>query len=366
MAQVTSSGPATSAAAATQWATILRHDLPVRTSATLESSVSYVDDPTPSNRTADALPMVRFPDPPADCSARSRLDPDDLRCGPFIAQGPDSNAAPTVSVGDADALGLLLGHAPSGAALAALARGDAVALRSDVASTGTATVDWFTPKQLMENGDLSQLQPRRTTRLAATVDLPEHPILDSLFVTPATAKDLGLPLQTDRILLTFTRPPTDVELDTVNQAFAGLANSPGGKFLSVEHGPQDYGTLIAWYTLLACLVIAISAGATAIGLARIDGRADDLTLASLGAAPRILRSVAFVQAVIICGVGAVIGTGLGLLPAVALGVATNSFPFAPPTLQLVLAAVGIPLVIAAGSWLLVGNRGDLTRREAIG
>ena len=136
--------------------------------------------------------------------------------------------------------------------------------------------------------------------------------------------------------------------------------------MTVEQGPQDYGTQIAWWILLACLVIAISAGATAIGLARVDGRADDLTLASLGAAARIRKSVAFVQALVVCGLGALIGTALGLLPAVALGAATTSLPFSPPTLQLVLVAVGIPLVIAAGSWLLVGTRsGDLTRRTAI-
>lgn len=352
---------------AAAWVRVLRADLPIAGAAvTGQSKQLDGSDTTPSGRTRDALAQVRFPTVPASCTAKDRRNPADLRCGARTASGGNgSSAQNSVTVGDASALALLLGHAPSSAAIAALTSGGAVALRSDLAPGGTATLDWFTPKQLLA-GDPSSLQPKRITHLAAVVDLPTNPVPDSLLVSSATAARLGLDPVPVQVLASFSRTPTQSELDSANAALGALANSPSGASISIEKGPQDFGSQIAWWILLACLVIAISAGATAIGLARVDGRADDLTLASLGAAARIRKSIAFVQALIVCGLGALIGTALGLLPAVALGAATTSLPFSPPTLQLVLVAIGIPVVIAVGSWVLVGTRkADLTRRAAI-
>lgn len=351
-------------AQARTWIDTIRRTLPV---AVVESvGVTQADGgiDNSSNRARDAVALVRSPQP-TNCTNAQRHDFENPRCGPFtVAGGAGINAQPVVTVGDATALGLLLGHSPSGAALESLTSGGAVALRSDVAPDGTARLDWFTPKQLANDPAIQT--PKRTTRIATVTDLPRNPVESSLFTTTATAKALGLIPSPHQVLMTFSRTPTNAELDAANAALGALANQPGQDQVHIETGPQDLGSLIAWYVLLACLLIAIAAGATAIGLARVDGRADDLTLASLGASPRIRRSVALVQALIVCGLGAVLGTALGMLPAVALGGATQSFPFAPPPLQLVLLAVGIPIVIAAGSWLLVGTRGgDLTRRTAI-
>jgi hypothetical protein len=359
----TGSTTPTDAQAAT-WLTTIEHTLPVADARIIRITPQSAFGPKPSSRPADALAVVRFPEP-GDCTTAQRADVKNLACGPFTtAGGAGVNAQPEVTVGDATALRLLLGHAPSAAALQSLASGGAVALRSTVAPGGSATLDWYTPKQL--NDDYSTVRPLRTSHLAAVVDLPDHPTQTSIFTSPATAKALGLTTYADRVAMTFTRPPTDAELDAADAALGAIANSPGQHMVQIETGPQDLGSLIAWYVLLACLVIAIAAGATAIGLARVDGRPDDLTLASLGAAPRIRRSVAFVQALIVCGLGALLGTALGLLPALAIGGATQSFPFSPPSIQLALMAVGIPVLIAVGSWLLVGTRrGDLTRRSAI-
>lgn len=351
-------------ARAQTWLDTIERTLPVASAETVGVTPQDGGTEKPSNRARDALALVRFPDR-ATCTTTERHDPEDLRCGTFTsAGGAGVNAQPQVTVGNTEALRLLLGHAPSAAALQSLASGGAVALRSDIAQDGTASLDWFTPKQLME--DYTTQKPKRTTRIAAVLDLPANPTQTSLFTMPATAARIGLRTDPDRVVMSFTRTPTDAELDAANAALGALANQPGQNLVDIETGPQDLGSLIAWYVLLACLLIAVAAGATAIGLARVDGRPDDLTLASLGASPRIRRSVALVQALIVCGLGAVLGTALGMLPAIALGGATDSFPFAPPPLQLVLLAIGIPVVIAAGSWLLVGTRrGDLTRRTAI-
>lgn len=345
------------------WRGTIERSLPTaRTAVLAETRQGGTDDPTPSNRARDAVPFVRFPDD-ATCSADQARDAADPVCGRFSARN-SGQPQQTITVGDPDALALLLGHRPSAAAVRALDTGGAVALRSDLAPRGRAIVDWFTPRQLAKNWTSGP--PRRTTRIDAAVDLPEQPLESSLFVTPATARALRMNTAPSSVLMTFERPPTDAELDAVNAALGAAANQPDSTWITVEQGPQDTGSTIAWYVLLACLVVAIAAGATAVGLARVDGRPDDVTLASLGASPRIRRTVAAAQALLVCGVGAAVGTALGLLPAVALGGATTSFPFSPPTVQLVLLVVGIPALLAAGSWLLVGRgRADLTRRTAI-
>ncbi len=355
---LTGSAEAPTEADAERQVEVLRRDLPVRSVATVSVSQQAPSDSI-SDRSRDAIATIRTIHN-SDCDPEQQRLPADLRCGPFSSVG---GGATWLTVGTSTSLAMVLGHEPSAAAIEMLARGGAVALRSDLAPRGVATLDWFTPKQ-WDNMDTET--PRRTTTLPAVVELPDHPLQDALFVTPSTAHRLGMPATPDRAILTFSRPPTQAEFDSASTAVSALANSPGITGLTVETGPQDFGSQIAWWILLACLVIAISAGATAIGLARIDGCADDLTLASLGAAPRIRKTVAFVQALIVCGLGALVGTALGLLPAVALGAATTSLPFSPPILQLALTAIGIPVVIAAGSWLLVGiRRGDLTRRTAI-
>lgn len=348
-----------------RWASTLRHDLPVARSATLTWSFG-TDSPQFSTKGKNPFASVHFPAPANDCDERARLDLRNLRCGPFTANGGSGNSAQNaITIGTADGLALLLGHRPSSSALDALATGGAVALRSGIAPGGTATLDWYAPAQMTGDDPLTKPPLRRTT-IPTAVDLPVHPIDTSLYITPSTARALGIVQSRPRVLLEFTRPPTDAEIDATNLALGALANTPDATGLvSLERGPQDYGSLIAWYLLAACLLIAISAGATAIGLARVDGRADDVTFAAVGAPPRIRRSIALVQALIICGTGAVLGTSLGLLPAAAIGGATTSYTFAPPLLQLLLTAVGIPLVIAIGSWLLVGHRTDLARRPAI-
>lgn len=367
LSQILTSGQnSPTAGLAARWLATIRQQLPVDRAELLSQGYQGTADTT-SDKTKDAVPYIAFPDLPGTCDERSRLDIGNLACGPFTAMGGSANnAQQALTVGDPVALALLLGHAPSAGDLDVLARGGAVALRSDLAPSGVSTVNWYTPKQLSSiNGDFSAAHPRKVDHLPTVVDLPDHPQQDALFISPTTARALGVSTIPDRVLMHFSRTPTNAQIDASSQALGAIANVPGIVSINIESGPQDFGSLIAWYVLLACLLIAISAGATAIGLARTDGRADDITLASLGAPTRLRRSVALVQAIIICGVGAIIGTVLGQLPAVALSLASSNYQFAPPMAQLLLAAIGIPLLIGVGSWVLVGNRGDLSRRNAI-
>jgi ABC-type lipoprotein release transport system permease subunit len=98
-------------------------------------------------------------------------------------------------------------------------------------------------------------------------------------------------------------------------------------------------------------LVAFGAAAVALGLARADGRRDDVTLSSVGAHPGLRRNVALWQAVLLTATGAVLGGVLGLLGLAMLGLA-SLLPFAPPWPQVALLVLGLPVIIAVGSWLV--------------
>lgn len=361
-----------SAATGTAWAAAVRKELPVSNLALLSSSPQGVDAENPSARKRDAIAFVA-PIAGAENCGGITVDRVGAKCGRFSSSYTGDSTA--VWTGSAADLAVLLGRAPSAAAQRALASGGAVSLLSDLVQDGHATLQWFTPKQYADSqgggalptgADGAPIRPVRSTRLPAVVDLPRNPLPYSLFVSPATAAALHIRTSPLQVVATLRQPATDRQLDAVNNTLSGISGVPGSYFVDVENGPLDTGAIFAWSALLACLLIAVSAGATAIGLARVDGRADDATLQAVGSSPRIRRTVAFVQALIVCGTGGLIGTALALAAAAALGPASASLTFAPPWPQVVLIVVGIPLVLAAGSWLLVGNRAVITRRPAIG
>lgn len=115
----------------------------------------------------------------------------------------------------------------------------------------------------------------------------------------------------------------------------------------------------------------LGAGGVALGLARIERRPDDATLSAVGATTGLRRRIAAWQALIIVGVGSVTGTVAGIIPMTGVVLQSQGEPqYAlrladAPWLWLGLLAVGLPVAIAAVSWLLPPRRADLTRRTVI-
>ncbi|MDJ0377772.1 hypothetical protein [Cryobacterium sp. PH31-L1] len=93
-------------------------------------------------------------------------------------------------------------------------------------------------------------------------------------------------------------------------------------------------------------------------------------LTSLGASPRVRRAFGFWQAVVIVGLGSVIGVLLGLVPSFALSLTRDTagfsvLPFTPPWLQLALIVVALPALVAVGGALTAGgNRTGFSNRAA--
>ena len=290
----------------------------------------------------------------------------DERCQSYL-RGLDYQSRHLL-VGDAADLALVLGREPSAEATRTLASGGAVSLYPDYVHNDRFEISWWTPQQIERMvKDQHPGVPARTESLTAVVDEPTNPIRFGAFISPATAKTLGLEYRNIMVMVSTTELPTTEQQDALRQAMVTLPgqDASGGTVLyaNVEMGPPDFAGPFVWGLLALAALIAIASSAVAIGLARFDGRQDDATLGALGAGRNVRQNFAFWQALIIAGLGSLLGATTGLVPAWALS--GTDQPFAPPWLELGIVVLALPLLIAGGSWLLTTRRSVSARRMAI-
>lgn len=271
-------------------------------------------------------------------------------------------------VGNAESLAIVLGREPGAEAKRSLASGGAVSFYPEYVRNDRVSISWWKPSQ----ADLIRFRqgtgaPLRTETLDAVVEQSEHPLYFGVLITRATADRLGLDYRDSVIIASTKAVPTTQEQDALNQAISVLPGNsdPNGMavYAQVETGPPDYAGPLMWGLLGLAGLIALASSAIAIGLARFDGLQGDATLSALGAGRVVRKRFAFWQAIIIAGIGSVLGAATGLVPAWALS--AIGLPFEPPWLLIGIAVVGLPLLIAAGSWLLATRNKVSARRVAI-
>ncbi|WP_327679830.1 ABC transporter permease [Kitasatospora sp. NBC_00458] len=137
--------------------------------------------------------------------------------------------------------------------------------------------------------------------------------------------------------------------------------------LQVERGYQPKGDLNTLALTGFAAVVVLGAAAVATGLAAADSRNDQATLAAVGAPPRIRRVQAGLQCVLIAGIGAVLGTVSGFVPAMGLLRAhgaghSGAASFAAPWGVILLVTVVLPVVAGLGAAAFTGGRLPLARR----
>ncbi|MFD7510299.1 ABC transporter permease [Streptomyces sp. NPDC059853] len=157
---------------------------------------------------------------------------------------------------------------------------------------------------------------------SGTVTLPAHHLdgdgygLDAL-MTPETARQAGLGTTfTGTYYATSDRPTSQEE-----QAFRGeLDDLVLGSQTSwtIERGYTADYSLVLLILAIAAMVIALGAAGIATGLAQADSEADLATLAAVGAAPRIRRTLSGLQCGLIAFMGVLLGAVSGLVPAMGL------------------------------------------------
>jgi hypothetical protein len=284
--------------------------------------------------------------------------------GPEYLTNPEDGAH--IWVATAATIARAIGAPLSPTARTALAAGKVVAFYPQYVRNGRVTINWRTVAQMNDIAAAPSARPTKTTSLPAVVQQPPHAVAFDMVMSPATARATGIHYAPSQILAKVPSAPTDAQIDALNAAGRAIGGSGiGGSSVDIifnyEGGPPVFAGTFQWALLALCAVISLGAASVAIGLARSEGRRDETVLGSLGAPPRLRRAFSFWSAAIITGVGSIGGVLLGTLPALAV---SESFvqpggraavPFSPPWAVLAIAAIGLPLLLAVGSWLAAGR-----------
>lgn len=295
------------------------------------------------------LPHPRLAEPPV-CDVEEL---DAWRCEP--AHHYDSLAfplrpgTPTIWVGDAADLSHILGGTVDTATLESLASGEALVFDTRyLAADGTVSIDWhgedFVPED--EPGEfLPRGEPLRSVTLDGHLVHLDHPIDYGVFLHEESAEALGLEAQPSRILGTLTTPPEQYNnYDT----YAALGDAVGTRAdVIVESGPPEPEPGWVEGALIIGGGISLAVALIASGLARLEGRHSDRTLASLGASPDIRRRISGWYVLTVVGTASVLGTAAGMLWAGATVVSFGSGLLGMPWVELGVLAVGVPVLAAA-------------------
>jgi putative ABC transport system permease protein len=234
----------------------------------------------------------------------------------------------------------------------------------------------FTPG-IVQNGKATIVLPadgkhikatERVTLPAVYVDARGYPNPGFILATK-TAQSLGIAGGTQTLLLDLSNHVDATQQFSANQALDGFGNQGG---LMTEGGLQSRLGLANTVVLLVAMLVAIGAAAIATGLALADGRADQETLVAVGGSPWTRRWLAGSTALVVTGLGVLIGVPIGFLIAVGLirvsnlaqldptiaMAAANGVPraFVVPWLDLGGLAIAVPLLTALGAALLSRSR----------
>ncbi|HET9168659.1 MAG TPA: ABC transporter permease [Actinospica sp.] len=189
------------------------------------------------------------------------------------------------------------------------------------------------------------------------------------FIGTKTAQALGIADGTRTLLLDLSGRMTASQQFAADQVLDGYGYADG---LVQDDGLHTAYGLANTAVLAVAMLVAMAAAAIATGLALADGRADQETLAAVGGSPWTRRWLAASTALVITGLGVLIGVPVGFLIAFGLirvsnlaqiDTAIGSFSiygtqrvFVVPWLDLGALAVAVPLLTALGAALLSRSR----------
>ncbi len=211
-------------------------------------------------------------------------------------------------------------------------------------------------------------EPAQKRVLPAVSIVPRYPqSFITALISTDTARALGMTLVPQTLFAFYPQPPGDDVVDALTAAAENTRVSANTSLqVMAERGPAPIDPVL-WLISGATMVLVLGAGAVCLGLARFERRSDDATLAAVGAGRGLRRRVNAWQALIVVGLGTVVGAAAGLIPTWGITQMSSGYlTFAEaPWPWLVVIALGLPAVMAAASWLIPPRSPDLTRRTVI-
>lgn len=245
-------------------------------------------------------------------------------------------------------------------------------LRSDAARTTLAAGGMVVFDRNQVLGGQGVLASEVYTQNGGTADQREVPVpaayVDggttaflSGFLSPAAAAKIDVPTAIEGNVLAYDAPPDDTTEQKVRGALYDIGET---SYFEVERGYRNDYDIGLLALLAASAVVTLGAAGVATGLAQADARADLATLAAIGAAPRLRRTLTAFQAAVIAGLGALLGTVSGFVPMIAYLYADEGMRVIVPWLNLLVIAVVVPALAALLAGLLTRSKLPLSRRLA--
>ncbi|WP_405736960.1 ABC transporter permease [Streptomyces sp. NBC_01537] len=199
---------------------------------------------------------------------------------------------------------------------------------------------------------------------------------------PAAAKAAGLRTVPYGLLVSTVRTPGSEE----RQALDGALDKLGVQAdIHVEEGYVSENSVTMLALAIFAGLITVGAAGIATGLAQADAEPDLRTLAAVGAAPRVRRTLSGFQCGVVAAMGVLLGSAAGVLPAVGLrkaearqewkyyrqsltegwmGMDLPHVPIVVPWGTLAALIVVVPLGAALLAALVTRSRPGLARRAA--
>ena len=190
--------------------------------------------------------------------------------------------------------------------------------------------------------------------------LPAGTSAPNTVITMHAVRALGLRLVPQGWLIQTPQPLTAAQVNAARQVALGAGTSAEVKsgalgLTEISNGATAIGILIAFGVL-----------AMTIGLIRSETAADLRTLTATGASGRTRRMITAATAGALGLLGAVLGTVVAALAGICWARSSLSVTFGNiPALDLVVILIGLPVVAAAGGWVLAGREPAAIARQPL-
>jgi putative ABC transport system permease protein len=290
-------------------------------------------------------------------------DPQDWRCQgsmrPFNSGSPRS-----LVVGGEAEIRAMLGTAPSEEALEVLKSGGMVVTNPVFVRDGRAVVEGADIRR--DKVSTSQLHAGyevvTSTELPAAVVVPQVPVPYFGVISPAGAESAGIRATESSLLVQLSASPSPAQHDLMTAtASAFFGKTQVGMY--AEPGVDRDSSWVIWTIVGLSALITLSAAGITTGLSLADSRSDHMTLAGVGAAPRLRKALAGVQALMTGGLGSFLGCLAGIGPAIIIVNATGLAAAAVvPWLQLLALLIAVPLTGSVLAWVFTRARLPMSRR----
>jgi putative ABC transport system permease protein len=201
---------------------------------------------------------------------------------------------------------------------------------------------------------LANPQIQQVSGLPTGVDAP-----NTVFTMHAVHK-LRQQIQLDGWLIQTPNPLTAAQISAAREL--AIAN---GVTVTTRSGELALSQISDGVTLIG-LLIALGVLAMTIGLIRSETASELRTLTATGASGRTRRAITAATAGALALLGALLGTATATIAGVAWARSSLGTTFSQvPAIDLIVILVGLPVIAAAGGWLLAGREPPAIARQPL-